>query len=544
MPFSRSRSSESSTRSATSWLSRNEPDCQSSASTSVVLPWSTCATMATFRRSSRWAVRLGIAVTLAVDSSVQFRHRAVTHLRWFLCCHVCMDGEPTVRQVYALAAALCSRAGLAFPESREAASELIERLRIENGHPGPAARGHASAPAAAAQARRGSDRPRERTTGGRARSRPSSRERCAELGRQPRAPRSAQAGAAARLAKTFSSAAWSPTATAPVRTAASPSVETSTRGGKGQPLARAAARSGRAAGRRSRRCLRRGRRARRRRLRRWARRAGRSGGRPRRRPRVRRRRRVRADAEDRARVGRAARRARARAPRPPRRDGSTVSPIPARAKSISPAAPLRPRWSSPPRTSACAHARPDGEEDEVGDPARDSLPLLAECGEVDVVLERHREVECCLELVAEASTLETGDVLGHLQRPVGGDDARHADDTLSTSEGSSAAASSSDARRRAIASVAPSASALASSTSWRARMAPPRSQTAPRTKRAPRSSPSTSAASVTGFEVDGAVAGAVRPALGLAHEAGVEQGLERKGDRRLRDPRAARDLGA
>ena len=55
MPFSRSRSPESMTRSATSWFSLNEPDCQSIASTSVVLPWSTCATMATLRRSSRWA---------------------------------------------------------------------------------------------------------------------------------------------------------------------------------------------------------------------------------------------------------------------------------------------------------------------------------------------------------------------------------------------------------------------------------------------------------------------------------------------------------
>ncbi len=53
MPFSRSRSIESSTRSATFWLSRNEPDCQSMASTSVVFPWSTCATIATSRMSSR-----------------------------------------------------------------------------------------------------------------------------------------------------------------------------------------------------------------------------------------------------------------------------------------------------------------------------------------------------------------------------------------------------------------------------------------------------------------------------------------------------------
>ncbi len=47
------------------------------------------------------------------------------------------QGKPTVRQVYALAAALCERAGEEFPETREAASELIERLRIENGHPAP-----------------------------------------------------------------------------------------------------------------------------------------------------------------------------------------------------------------------------------------------------------------------------------------------------------------------------------------------------------------------------------------------------------------------
>src|SRR6476469_6160527 len=55
MPFSRSRSFESITRSATSWLARNTPVCQSMASTSVVLPWSTWAMMATLRTSSRRA---------------------------------------------------------------------------------------------------------------------------------------------------------------------------------------------------------------------------------------------------------------------------------------------------------------------------------------------------------------------------------------------------------------------------------------------------------------------------------------------------------
>ena len=59
MPFSRSRSFESMTRSLTSWLARNAPDCHSRPSTSVVLPWSTCATIATFRRSARTGISPG-----------------------------------------------------------------------------------------------------------------------------------------------------------------------------------------------------------------------------------------------------------------------------------------------------------------------------------------------------------------------------------------------------------------------------------------------------------------------------------------------------
>ena len=48
------------------------------------------------------------------------------------------ERRPTVPQVYALAAALCERAGERFPETRADASELIERLRRELGHPAPA----------------------------------------------------------------------------------------------------------------------------------------------------------------------------------------------------------------------------------------------------------------------------------------------------------------------------------------------------------------------------------------------------------------------
>ena len=47
------------------------------------------------------------------------------------------EAPPTTRQVYALASALCERMGEEFPKTRGDASETIERLRIENGHPTP-----------------------------------------------------------------------------------------------------------------------------------------------------------------------------------------------------------------------------------------------------------------------------------------------------------------------------------------------------------------------------------------------------------------------
>ena len=39
------------------------------------------------------------------------------------------DAKPTVRQVYAVARALMREAGEAWPQTREEASELIDRLR-------------------------------------------------------------------------------------------------------------------------------------------------------------------------------------------------------------------------------------------------------------------------------------------------------------------------------------------------------------------------------------------------------------------------------
>ncbi|KJU83707.1 hypothetical protein MBAV_004100 [Candidatus Magnetobacterium bavaricum] len=54
MPRSLSRSMLSITRSGTRSLSLYMPDCLNMASTSVVLPWSTCAIIAMFLRSSRF----------------------------------------------------------------------------------------------------------------------------------------------------------------------------------------------------------------------------------------------------------------------------------------------------------------------------------------------------------------------------------------------------------------------------------------------------------------------------------------------------------
>jgi hypothetical protein len=47
------------------------------------------------------------------------------------------ERRPTVRQIYALAAALAERLGEEFPATAGEASQLIERLRLESGHPAP-----------------------------------------------------------------------------------------------------------------------------------------------------------------------------------------------------------------------------------------------------------------------------------------------------------------------------------------------------------------------------------------------------------------------
>lgn len=47
------------------------------------------------------------------------------------------SGKPTIRQIYALAAVLCTMCDERFPETKDEASELIERFRRETGHDQP-----------------------------------------------------------------------------------------------------------------------------------------------------------------------------------------------------------------------------------------------------------------------------------------------------------------------------------------------------------------------------------------------------------------------
>src|SRR6185369_93375 len=61
IPRSRSRSIESITRSRTCSFSRKVPDCRSIASTSVVLPWSTCAMIAMLRTLFRSVIGTGLS---------------------------------------------------------------------------------------------------------------------------------------------------------------------------------------------------------------------------------------------------------------------------------------------------------------------------------------------------------------------------------------------------------------------------------------------------------------------------------------------------
>ena len=89
MPRSRSRSLESMARSATCWLSRKVPLCLSRQSTSVVLPWSTCAMMAMLRMSIKLVSEGGCWARLYARSVTAARRVEAASCR----CHSPRDAQ-------------------------------------------------------------------------------------------------------------------------------------------------------------------------------------------------------------------------------------------------------------------------------------------------------------------------------------------------------------------------------------------------------------------------------------------------------------------
>ena len=187
----------------------------------------------------------------------------------------------------------------------------------------------------------------------------------------------------------------------------------------------------------------------------------------------------------------------------------------------------------------------DREEEEVVDTARDPLPVLAERGEVDVVLERDGEAEAVLEVAAERDALEPRDA--RRQRdpaPLGIDDAGDADDgavherAVEARRGHEARAQVGD-----LVEDARSVAAADLDVEPRPHVA---AEVADRAAEEPAADvePEHERRLGDGLEEDGAVPRPVRLARRLADEAGVEQRLERERHRRLRDAGAPRDLGA
>src|SRR4029077_3586459 len=88
---------------------------------------------------------------------------------------------------------------------------------------------------------------------------------------------------------------------------------------------------------------------------------------------------------------------------------------------VDPPAPLSPQHETRPQPGT------DRDEGEVVDAAGDPSPLLAEGGEVDVVLDRRGASEPLAQVARELRTLETGDVLGE-RDPASSNGARNPDD--------------------------------------------------------------------------------------------------------------------
>ncbi len=205
---------------------------------------------------------------------------------------------------------------------------------------------------------------------------------------------------------------------------------------------------------------------------------------------------------------RRARRAGRRAPTSAAAHGSSPRSSPRDAKSISPAAPWRPRCSSPPSTSPAPSPVPTETNAKSSTPAADAARLLADRGELDVVLDVTGSPRRALELRADGHALEAGHVLGSRRgrsaprrRPACRPRRRRAVRRQAGAATSAVAHVGDGVEQRA-------APAPVSSTSWRARIVAAEVGDAPRRKRAPMSMPEHERGLRDGLEEHGAVAAA------------------------------------
>ena len=186
----------------------------------------------------------------------------------------------------------------------------------------------------------------------------------------------------------------------------------------------------------------------------------------------------------------------------------------------------------------------DREEDEVLDPASDALPLLADGGEVDVVVDDDGDARAAPRprrrsaIPSRPAKLREAD---DARREL--DDAGHADDGAVDQLRGQPVASTSESRSASIASSTAAASAPIELDV----LARPHLAVEVADRPAQEARAEVEAEHERRFrdrlEEDRAVARPSGIVGGLAHEAGVEERLQRQRDGRLRDPDPPRDLG-
>ena len=229
-----------------------------------------------------------------------------------------------------------------------------------------------------------------------------------------------------------------------------------------------------------------------------------------------------------------------RAPRRLRGRGvDALRPSPASAKSISPAAPWRPRCSSPPSTTPAPMPVPTDRKTKSSTPRATPChcsPSAARLMSFSSVTGRSR-ASCSSS--ANLRPSRSGDVLGKAEharsrarRPPGRRRRRRRRARRRGRRSRAASRGAARSPRRA-----PAASATPSSTSCRARTWPTQVADRPAHEARAQVEPEHERRLRNRLEVDGAVARPVRPRARLAHEPRVEQRLQRERDGRLRDAR-------